>query len=54
MLYHTLKKLSNTEKNLPFKSKGLSDEKHTIPTTTDDSLTPSINWYEDSNSKNFV
>ena len=29
-------------------SKGLSDEKLTTPTTTDNSLPPSINWYENS------
>ena len=38
MLYYTLKSLSNTEKNVSWKSKGLSVKNLTIPTITDNSL----------------
>ena len=48
-LCYTLKRLGNTEKVASCKSKGLSAEKHTTPTTTDNSLYPSINWYGNSN-----
>ena len=44
--YCTLKALSNIEKVVSWKSKGLSDEKLTTPTTAGNSLCPSINWYE--------
>ena len=47
-LYYTLKRLGNTEKVLLWKSKGLSDKKLATPTTTDNSLSPSINWYDNS------
>ena len=48
-LYYTLKRLGNTEKILSWKSKGLSAEKRTTPTTTDNSLSSSIKWYTNSN-----
>ena len=38
------KKLSNTEKVVLWKSKGLPAKKLTTPTTTDNSLSPSIKW----------
>ena len=44
--YYTLKTLGNAEKVVSRKSKGLSTEKHTTPTTNDKSLSPSIKWYE--------
>ena len=46
MLYYTLKIIGNTEKVVSWKSKGASDEKHTTPTTSDNSVFPSINWYK--------
>ena len=48
-LYYTLKRLGDTEKVLSWKSEGLSAEKLTTPSTTDNSLSPSIKWYENSN-----
>ena len=33
---------------MSWKSKGLSPEKRTTPTTTDDDLSPTINWHESS------
>ena len=48
-LYYTLKRLGNTEKILSWKSKGLSAEKRTTPTTTGNSLSSSIKWYRNSN-----
>ena len=44
-----MKRLGGTEKVVSWNSKGLSTEKLTIPTTTDNSLSPSIKWYENSN-----
>ena len=44
-LYYTFKKLGDTEKIVSWKSKGLSAEKLITPTTTDNSLSPSIKWY---------
>ena len=41
-LCYTLKKLGDTEKIVSSKSKGLSTKRLTIPTTTDDSLSPTI------------
>ena len=49
MLYYTLKKLGDTEKIVSWKSKVLSTGKLTTPTTTDNSLSPSIKWYGNSN-----
>ena len=49
MLYYNLKRLGDTEKIASWKSKGLSDEELTTPTTTDNSLSPSIKWYGNSN-----
>ena len=46
---YTLKRLGGTEKVVSWKSKSLSDEKLTTPTTNDNSLSPSIKWYENSN-----
>ena len=47
----TLKKrLGDTEKVVSWKSKGLSTEKLTTPATTENILSPSIKWYESSNS----
>ena len=48
-LYYTLKRLSDTEKVVSWKSKGLLTEKRTTPSTTDNSLSPSIKWYKNSN-----
>ena len=48
MLYYTLKRLADTEKLVSKKSKGLLTEKLTIPTTSGNSTSPSINWYRDS------
>ena len=42
MLYCTLKRIGHTEKTISWKSKALSTEKLTTPTTTDNSLSPSI------------
>ena len=52
LLHFSLKRIGNTEKFVLWKSKELSDEKVTSPTNTDNSLFPSINWYE--NSKLFL
>ena len=48
-LYYTLKRLGDTEKIVSWKSKGLSVEKLAAPTTTDNSLSPSIKRYGNSN-----
>ena len=40
--YYTLKRLGDTVKIVSWKSKGLSTEKLTTPTTTDNSLSPTI------------
>ena len=47
MLYYTLKRLGYTEKVLLWKSKSLSAEKGTAPTTTYNSLSPWIKCYRD-------
>ena len=52
MLYYTLLYfiiLGDTENFVSWKSKGLSAERLTTPTTIDHSLSPSIKWYRDSN-----
>ena len=49
LLYYTLKRLGGTEKVVSLKSNGMSTEKCTTLTTTDNSLSPSIKWYENSN-----
>ena len=49
-LYYTLKRLGDTEKVVSWKLKALPTEKLTIPTTADNSLSPSIKWYKNSNS----
>ena len=46
-LYDILKRL-RTEKIVSWKYKGLSDEKLTTPTTTDNSLSATIKWCKDS------
>ena len=48
-LYYTLKRLGNSEKVVSWKSKCLSDEKVATPTTVDNSLFLSTNWYKNSN-----
>ena len=48
LLYYTLRKLGDTEKVASWKSRGLSAEKLTTPTTIDDSFSPSIKWYRNS------
>ena len=48
-LYYTLKWLGDTEKDVSWKYKGFSTEKLTASTTTDNSLSPSITWYKNSN-----
>ena len=45
----TLKRLDYTEKIVAWKSKDLSAEKHTTPTTTNNSLSPSLQWHRNSN-----
>ena len=47
--YHTLKRLGDTEIFLSWKSRDLPAEKLTTTTTTDNSLSPSIRWYKNSN-----
>ena len=48
-LYCTLKRLGDNEKVVSWKSKGLSAENVTIPTTAGNSLSPSIKWYRNAN-----
>ena len=48
MLYYTLKRLGLTETNVSWKSIGLSYTKFATPTTTDNSLSSSTKWYENS------
>ena len=48
-LYYTLKNLADTKEFILWRSKGLSTEKLTAPITADNSLYPSIEWYENSN-----
>ena len=48
-LCYTLKRLSDTEKDVSWKSKGLSTEKLSTLTTSDNIPSPSINAYRDSN-----
>ena len=48
MLYYTLERLGDTEKNISRKSNGLLTKKLTTFTTTNNSLSPSIKWYGDS------
>ena len=51
-LYYTLKRLSDAEKLYHGNLKDCQPKKkkkNTIPITTDNSLSPSINWYEDLN-----
>ena len=48
-LNYTLKRLGDTEKVVSWKSKDLSTEKVTTPTTTYNSLSPSVKWYKNSN-----
>ena len=45
MLYYTLKTRDDIEKIVARKAKGLSAEKVTNPTTTDNSLSPSVTYY---------
>ena len=47
MLYYTLKMLGDTEKVVSLKSKGSLTEQITTCTATDNSFSPSINWYGD-------
>ena len=47
-LYYTLIRLDDTEKIVSWKSKGLSPEELTIPTTTNKGLSPSFEWYRNS------
>ena len=49
-LCYILKRLSDTEKDVSWKSKGLSTEKPSTLTTSDKTPSPSINGYRDSNS----
>ena len=48
-LYDSLKRWGNTENVVSLKSKGFFAEKLTIPATTDNSLSPLIKWYRNSN-----
>ena len=48
-LYYSLKRLGDTEKVVSWKSKDLPAKKRTTAITTDDFLSPSIKWYENSN-----
>ena len=47
-LHYTLKRLDHTGKIVLWKSKCLSDEKLTSSFTTDNSLSPTIKWHEES------
>ena len=47
-LYYTLNRLGDTEKTVSWRSKGLSAEKLTTPTTTSNSLSQSIKWNKNS------
>ena len=47
-VYYSSKRLGDTENVVPWKPKGLSTEKFIAPTTTDNSISPSIKWYSDS------
>ena len=49
LLYYALKRLGDAEKVVSWKSKGLSVEKRTAPTTTENSLSPLIKWCKNSN-----
>ena len=46
---YTLKRLGDTEKVISWKSKALSAKKLITSTTTDNSLSPSVKWYKNSN-----
>ena len=48
MLYYILERLSDTEKIVSWKSKGLSAEKLTTSTNAGNSFSPSIKWYSNS------
>ena len=48
LILQLLKSLGDTEKVVSWKSKGLLTEKLTTPTTTDNSLSPSMKWYKNS------
>ena len=48
-LYYTLKGIGDTSKVASWKSKALSAEKRTTPTTTTNSFSPSVKWYNISN-----
>ena len=48
MLYYTLNRQGDNGKIVSCKSKGLSAEKRTAPTTNNNSLFPSIKWYKNS------
>ena len=52
-LYYIPKRLDDTEKIVSWKSKNLSSVKFTTLTTTDNSLSPSIKWYENTFSSIF-
>ena len=47
--YYTLKILGDTENVESWKPKGLSAVKHPARNTSDNSLSPSIKWYRNSN-----
>ena len=47
-LYYTSQILSNSENVISWKSKRLSPVKHTTPTTTDNSFSPTMKWHEES------
>ena len=49
LLYYTLKRLGDTEKIVSWKFKDFLAEKLTAPTTADNSLSPSVKWYGNSN-----
>ena len=49
LLYYTLKRLGNIQTIVSGTSKGLWIKKLATPTTTDNSLSPSIKYYRDSN-----
>ena len=46
LLYYTSKRLGDTEKVILWKSKGMLTKNITTRTTTDNSISPSIKWYE--------
>ena len=49
MLCYTLRRVGDAEEIISWKSKGLSAKKRTTSTTTNNSLSATIEWYGNSN-----